>query len=71
VVVVVGSANFDFTIKVPRFPQVGETITGGKLITSSGGKGLNQAIASARAGAKTHLFVLWEMIFCGSKFWQS
>jgi ribokinase len=68
VVVVVGSANFDFTIKVPRFPQVGETITGGKLITSSGGKGLNQAIASARAGAKTHLIcsvgndILWKQI---------
>ena len=52
---VVGSINFDFTIKIRRFPEEGETITGGVFFSSPGGKGLNQAIASARAGMKTYL----------------
>ncbi len=50
---VIGSVNVDFTLKVDRFPSEGETITGAKLYISAGGKGLNQAVASARAGAET------------------
>lgn len=50
---VVGSINYDFTIYVSDFPEIGQTITDGVLRESPGGKGFNQAVASARAGAKT------------------
>jgi len=50
-VVVVGSANLDFTIQVDRPPQQGETIFGRDLLVSFGGKGANQAMAARRAGA--------------------
>jgi ribokinase len=69
VVFVIGSLNLDFSIKTPRFPEVGETLTGGKFIISPGGKGLNQAIASARAGEKTYLIcsvgkdIMWQQVF--------
>lgn len=50
---VVGSINYDFTIYVSEFPEAGQTVTDGELFESPGGKGLNQAIASARSGTKT------------------
>ena len=50
-VVVVGSANLDFTVEVARAPQPGETILGRDLMLSFGGKGANQAVAARRAGA--------------------
>ncbi len=52
-VVVVGSANLDLVVGVARPPQVGETLLGDALGRHAGGKGLNQAIAAARAGAST------------------
>ncbi len=52
-VVVVGSANLDLVVGVARPPQVGETLLGDALGRHAGGKGLNQAIAAARAGAPT------------------
>ena len=51
-VLVVGSANMDFTVAVPRLPAEGETITGGRFYTSHGGKGANQAVAARRLGAE-------------------
>jgi ribokinase len=51
-VVVIGSANVDLTVKVDRLPEPGETISGGELYTSFGGKGANQAVAAHRAGAE-------------------
>ena len=51
-VVVVGSYNTDMTIKAARIPQPGETIIGGKFSLGAGGKGANQAVAAARAGAQ-------------------
>ncbi len=50
-VVVVGSANVDFTVQVDRAPKPGETIFGRNLLISFGGKGANQAVAARRAGA--------------------
>lgn len=50
-VVVVGSANVDFTVQVDRAPKPGETIFGRDLLVSFGGKGANQAVAARRAGA--------------------
>lgn len=50
-VVVVGSLSIDFVMRVPRRPQKGETIAGSDFQTFVGGKGNNQALAAARAGA--------------------
>ncbi|GAA2718759.1 MULTISPECIES: ribokinase [Streptomyces] len=54
-VLVVGSANADLTVRVDRRPGPGETVTGGDLVESAGGKGANQAAAAARLGARTAL----------------
>jgi ribokinase len=50
-ILVIGSANVDFTVKVERLPQVGETVSGGDFRASYGGKGANQALAAHMAGA--------------------
>jgi ribokinase len=52
-IVVVGSINTDLTIDVPRLPHEGETILGGQTVRRAGGKGANQAVASARLGRAT------------------
>jgi ribokinase len=54
-VIVVGSINFDLVLRLPRLPKAGETVTGGSLERHHGGKGANQAVAAARAGAEVHL----------------
>ncbi|MBN9620352.1 MAG: ribokinase, partial [Actinobacteria bacterium] len=51
-VVVVGSANVDYSVRVDAFPHAGETRLGDSLHRRPGGKGLNQAIAAARFGAE-------------------
>ncbi|MBN6042155.1 ribokinase [Amycolatopsis sp. 195334CR] len=56
-VVVVGSANADFFVDVPHIPAAGETVLGGDLRRSAGGKGANQAVAAARAGGAETTFV--------------
>lgn len=50
-VLVLGSLNADLVVRCPRMPKSGETVFGTDLQRHPGGKGLNQAIAAARAGA--------------------
>jgi len=52
VITVFGSANMDLVAYVSQAPKLGETVTGRDFRTVPGGKGANQAIAAARAGAE-------------------
>jgi ribokinase len=55
-ILVAGSANLDFVVRANHIPLPGETVLGDNFQTFPGGKGANQAVASARAGgAPTHL----------------
>jgi ribokinase len=49
-IVVLGSANMDLVVRQPRLPHPGETMFGSSFDQVPGGKGLNQAVAAARAG---------------------
>jgi len=51
---VIGSANMDLVLRVPRFPEAGETLPGTDLELHPGGKGANQACAAARLGGDVH-----------------
>lgn len=51
-VCVVGSINVDLVVVAERLPRPGETVLGGRFETHDGGKGANQAVAAARAGAR-------------------
>jgi ribokinase len=50
-ITVIGSINMDLVTSTNRIPQVGETVLGNSFHTIPGGKGANQAVASARLGA--------------------
>lgn len=50
--VVVGSSNTDMIVRVDHLPRPGETVLGGRFCMAAGGKGANQAVAAARAGAR-------------------
>lgn len=54
-VLVLGNAGIDLVMPVPRLPRPGETLVGGEASRAPGGKGLNQAVMAARAGAEVHL----------------
>ena len=49
-----GSLNIDYVYKVPHFVKKGETLSAEELNVYTGGKGLNQSIALARAGVETY-----------------
>jgi ribokinase len=51
-VVVAGSLNWDLLLGVERLPRPGETVAASRSSEGAGGKGLNQAVAAARAGAR-------------------
>ena len=52
-VVVVGSCNLDLVSTTSHLPSPGETLRAVSYAEHAGGKGLNQAVASARMGART------------------
>jgi ribokinase len=52
---VLGSLNVDVVVRVPRHPAPGETLIGGDPGTAFGGKGANQAVAAAVAGARVRM----------------
>jgi ribokinase len=51
-VCVVGSVNWDMGFDVETLPRAGETVLASSARSTPGGKGANQAVAAARAGAQ-------------------
>ena len=51
-----GSMNIDYVYSVPHFVRAGETLASVQREIFPGGKGLNQSVALARAGAA----LLWD-----------
>ena len=54
-IVVFGSINVDLVVEVEALPRPGETVLAPSYIAVAGGKGANQAVAAARAGAATRM----------------
>lgn len=54
-VLVCGTINIDTFVGLDEFPHPGETIIGRRGLQGLGGKGANQAVASARMGVETIL----------------
>lgn len=54
-ITVIGSINLDLIGNVERLPRPGETVSGSVFKTAPGGKGANQALAAARAGAPVRM----------------
>jgi ribokinase len=52
-IAIVGSANMDLVFATERIPRPGETLLARSADRYAGGKGLNQAVAAARSGART------------------
>ena len=55
-ILVIGSSNIDFTMKMDRFPVAGETLEALEFMQSMGGKGANQALSAFRLGGNV-LFI--------------
>ncbi|WP_034549857.1 ribokinase [Carnobacterium funditum] len=54
-ITVVGSLSTDFVVSATKRPEVGETIVGDGFTTTFGGKGANQAVATARLGGQVNM----------------
>lgn len=54
-VVILGVFVADTSFRADRLPKIGETVLGQNFVLGPGGKGSNQAVASARAGMQTHI----------------
>ena len=54
-ITIVGSINMDIVVQMDTFPKQGETILGQAFTTIPGGKGANQAVASARLGSHVQI----------------
>lgn len=54
-IVVLGSMNRDLVVRTEQLPRPGETVLGDAFGMHHGGKGLNQAVAAARAGARVSM----------------
>ncbi len=54
-ILVFGSLNMDLALNVERLPKPGETVLGPSYVLAPGGKGANQAVAAARAGAEVRM----------------
>ena len=52
---VFGGINIDFFATTGRMPNPGQTVVGDSFLETGGGKGANQAFATARLGAQTHM----------------
>ena len=50
----IGSLNLDYVYAVPHFVEAGETLLAARRDVYAGGKGLNQTVAAARAGAEVY-----------------
>ncbi|WP_020579748.1 ribokinase [Actinopolymorpha alba] len=54
-IAVVGSINRDLHLRLDALPRPGETVLTDALVTTTGGKGANQAVAVALANATCHM----------------
>jgi len=57
-VAVVGAYGAGLTMRTPRMPSAGETLSGGVFTSGHGGKGSNQAVAARRLGAEVSLLTI-------------
>ena len=55
-IVVFGSINLDLVVAAPALPRPGETVLAPAMRPLPGGKGANQAVAAARAGAEVAMY---------------
>lgn len=55
IITVIGSLNMDLVVRTPTMPAAGETLAGTDFHMIPGGKGANQAVAAAQAGAVTRM----------------